>query len=266
MNNRPPISSTSNVISSYRKRRKRNTPNLIFILAILLVLGGLGVLIYWLFLSPNNPVSEMLATETPTPTLTPTVTATAIPTNTIAVTETPTETVTPTPTFASPFNYTVQEGDFLSTISEKFNLGIDGVQKIISLNPYGGVTDQGYPIGIDPTTLNIVPGQVITIPNPSYELPTAVPVCPSNLPKGTKIDYTVQAGDSMLAIEILCNSLKEEIMKENGITDPNQLYAGQILKIPVNLVTPEPTRPPTSTPITPGPGTLMPTATMTPIN
>jgi len=263
MNNRPPISSTSSVISSYRKRRRRNNPNLIAILAILLVLGGIGVLIYWLFTTPNNPVSNMLATETYTPTVTFTPTSTSTPTST--ATETVTVTITLTPTFSSPFNYTVQDGDSLYLIAEKYGLGDDGVQKIISLNPYGGVTEQGYPIGIDPLTLNILPGQLITIPNPGYELPTSTPI-PSNLPQGTKIDYTVQAGDSLGGIAATFNSTVEDIMTQNNITDANLLNAGQVLTISVNIVTPTPTRPPTSTPITPGPGTELPTATMTPIN
>ncbi len=263
MNNRPPISSTSSVVSSYRKRRQRNNPNLVALLAILLILGGLGFLIYWLVTTPNNPISNMLATETFTPTVTFTPTSANTPTAT--ATETLTPTITLTPTFSAPFNYTVQEGDNLYLIAQKFGLGDDGVDKIIALNPYGGTTEQGYPIGINPQTLNIIPGQVITIPNPGYELPTATPI-PANLPRGAKIEYTVKAGDTLGGIAQLFNSTIEEIIKENKIENPNTLAAGQRLVIPVNLVTPTPTRPPTSTPITPGPGTELPTATMTPIN
>jgi LysM repeat protein len=264
MNNRPSISSTSNVIDSYRKRRQRRGPNVVAILAVLFVVGGIGMLIYWLVSTPNNPVSNMLATETLTPTLTFTPTNTNTPTSTS--TETPTATITLTPTFSAPFTYTIQSGDYLATIAEKFGLGDDGVAKILALNPFGGVNEQsGYPIGIDPATLYIIPGQVITIPNPGYQLPTATPI-PSNLSSGTKISYTVQSGDTLGGIAALYNSTVEEIMKENKITDANALFAGQVLSIPVNLITATPTRPPTSTPITPGPGTLLPTVTMTPIN
>lgn len=264
MNNRPPITSTSNVIHSYRKRRQRRNPNFVYILAVLFVLGGIGLLAYGLISTPNNVVSNMLATETSTPTMTFTPTNTTTPTTT--ATETPTATVTLTPTFSSPFTYTVQSGDYIALIAEKFGLGDDGVAKILGLNPFGGINEQsGYPIGIDPATLNIVPGQVITIPNPGYQLPTATPI-PPNLPSGTKINYTVQSGDTLGGIAALYNSTVEEIMKENKLTDANALQAGQVLSVPVNLVTVTPTRPPTSTPITPGPGTLLPTVTMTPIN
>ncbi|MDD2923058.1 MAG: LysM peptidoglycan-binding domain-containing protein [Anaerolineales bacterium] len=264
MNNRPPISSTSNVIDSYRKRRQRGNPNIVLILASVFVLGGIGLLVYWLTSTPNNPISNMLATDTLTPTMTFTPTSTSTPTET--PTATSTATITATPTFSAPFNYTVQDGDYLQLIAEKFSLGDDGVAKIISLNPFGGANEQtGMPIGIDPATLNILPGQVITIPNQGYELPTATPI-PSNLTRGTKIDYTVQAGDTLGGIAALFNSTVDDIMKENKLTDANALFAGQVLVIPVNLVTSTPTRPPTSTPVTPGPGTDAPTVTLTPIN
>lgn len=259
MANRPPISSSSpSSISSLRKR-KRGGPNLVVIIAGVLVLGGIGLLIYWLSSTPNNPISNLFATETPTPTLT--FTPTNTPTVTSTPTETPTPTITVTPTFASPFTYTVQDGDYLALIVERFALGDDGVALILLLNPY----DEDTGIGINPATQVIIPGQVILLPNPDMELPTATPI-PPDLRPGTLIPYTVQAGDSLAAIAARFNSTIEGIIAQNNITNPNALFVGQQLQIPVNLVTPTATRPPTSTPITPGPGTVLPTSTSTPIN
>ena len=62
----------------------------------------------------------------------------------------------------------------------------------------------------------------------------------------------MQSGDSLARIAALFNSTEEDIIKENNITDPNAIQVGQLLIIPVNMVTPTATRPPTSTPITPG--------------
>jgi LysM repeat protein len=264
MNNRPPISSSpASSIASFRKRKKRGGPNIIFILAGLLILGGLALLIAWLA-GPSKPINTFFATETPTPTLTFTPTSTSTPTAT--PTETATATITPTATFSTPFTYSVQDGDYLQLISEKYNLGDDGIQLILLLNPYGGLDEKtGYPIGIDPKTQNILPGQVITIPNPGMQLPTATPV-PAGLPKGQKEEYIVQSGDSLARIAALFNSTAEDIIKENNITDPNAIQVGQLLLIPVNMVTPTATRPPTSTPVPPGPGTVLPTFTLTPIN
>ena len=264
MNNRPPISSSpTSSITSFRKRRKRGGPNIIFIIAGVLVLGGVILLIAWMA-GPSKPINALFATVTPTPTMTFTPTSTSTQTET--PTETPTATVTVTATFSGPFTYTVQAGDSLKLISDKFNLGNDAIPLILLLNPYGGINQgTGFPIGVDPQTLNILPGQVINLPNPGMKLPTATLV-PLGLPKGQKEQYTVQSGDSLARIAALFNSTVDDIIKENNITDPNAIKVGQLLVIPANMVTPTATRPPTSTPIPPGPGTLLPTITLTPIN
>jgi LysM repeat protein len=265
MNNRPPISSSpSSSINAFRKRKKRGGPkNIILLIAGLLVLGGVILLIAWLA-GPSKPISTFFATETSTPTMTFTPTNTSTPTATSTATLTPT--ITPTATFSIPFNYTVQDGDNLFLISEKYNLGDDGIQLILFLNPYGGINEStGYPIGIDPQTQNILPGQVILLPNPGMPLPTSTPI-PPDLPKGTKVEYVVQAGDSLGGIAALYNSTIDDIIAANNITDPNAIKVGDLLIIPANMVTPTATRPPTSTPITPGPGTFLPTDTLTPVN
>jgi len=208
---------------------------------------------------PSKPLNTLFATETPTPTLTFTPTNTSTPTET--PTATSTSTVTPTPTFSAPFNYTVEAGDSLFSIVEKFNLGDDGIALILLLNPYNPVNFTG----VDPTTLNIIPGEIILLPYPGMPLPTATPI-PPDIPRGTKIDYTVQPGDTIAGIAAKYNSTEEAIVTENSITDPNALFVGQLLVIPVNLVTATPTRSPTSTPIPPGPGTSLPSPTTTSVN
>lgn len=257
MNIKPPTSSPSGTIGSFRKRN-RGRQNTITVIASVLLLGGLALLIYWMTL-PGKPINLLLATETPTPTLTFTPTNTNTPTSTS--TETPSPTITVTPTFSAPFTYTVQDGESLAVIAEKFALGEDAIQLMLLLNPFNPETG----IGIDPSTQIVIPGQVILLPNPDMQLPTATPI-PPNLPRGTILEYTVSSGDSLGAIADRFNSTIEAIIEENEITNPNSLFVGQVLQIPVNLVTPTATRPPTSTPITPGPGTFLPTSTSTPIN
>jgi len=261
MNTRPPISSSpASSINSFRKRRKRGGPNIIYLIAGLLVLGGVILLIAWLA-GPSKPISTFFATETSTPTMTYTPTSTSTPTATSTATET--ATVTPTATFSTPFNYTVQDGDSLFSISEKYNLGDDGIQLILLLNPFNPedpVNEAGYPKGVDPQTQNILPGQLILLPNPGMELPTSTPI-PSGLAQGTKLEYTVQAGDSLGGIAALYNSTIDDIIAENKITDPNAIKVGDLLIIPVNMVTPTATRPPTSTP---APDAATPT--WTPVN
>jgi len=235
-----------------RRRRQQLGPRVFGVLAVLLVIGGLFVLGNAL-IGPGKPISNMFASETPTPTLTYTPTPTS--TATITPTETSTPTITFTPTPGAPFEYTVQEGDYLSSIAAKFNLGDTGIPLIILLNPF---TTAGGDHSIDPTTQIVYPSQVLWIPNPDMQLPTATLISP-NLPRGTKVTYTVQAGDTLGGIAAKFNTTEDAIVKENKITDPNALFVGQQLVIPVNLVTPTATRPPTSTPVTPSPtGTKAP--------
>ena len=238
--------STGTVISSYRKKRQQSNVIFVYGAAGLLVLAGLALLIIWLT-GPAKPLSGLFATVTPTPTLTFTPTITPSLTATSTITSTPTQTTTSTP--SGPFLYTVQEGDYLSSIVTKFNLGQDGIPLILYLNPF---TSEGAIQSINPTTQVVYPGQQIFIPNPDLKLPTATSI-PANLARGTLVNYQVQSGDSLAGIASKFNSTVDDIVKQNKLTDANAIQAGQMLQIPVNLVTPTATRPPTSTPRTPVP-------------
>ena len=122
--------SASNTIDSYRKRQQRG-PIIIWALAVLLVVVGIIILVVWLT-GDNKPQINLFATETPTPTLTFTPTVTSSPTPTATATATATITLTPTP--SAPFLYRVQEGEFLYSIVEKYNLGDDGIALLYILN------------------------------------------------------------------------------------------------------------------------------------
>lgn len=246
--------STRSVIESYRKRRKQNQVFIVWGGAALLILIGIILLVIWLT-GPSQPLSGLFATETPTPTLTFTPTLTNTPTETPTVTVTLTE--TPTPTQSAPYSYIVQEGDFLATIAENENLGPDGVALILLLNTF---TEEGANFSIDPATQIVYPGQEILLPNPGMELPTATPI-PVDIASGTILTYTIQAGDTLAGIAIRFNSTVDEIIAENELEDPNAIFVGQQLDIPVNIVTATATFPPTSTPLTPVASTLAPTAT-----
>lgn len=235
MLNRTP-QNTSNTINSFRKKRQLQGRALMYG-AIALVVLGLLLLIYWLT-RPDQPLGQYFATDTPTVTVTTTATNTSTPTITATITETATVTLTATP--SEPFDYTIQEGDSLEALSQRFNLGPEGPQLIYYQNqellePTGGV---------------IFVGQTIKIPLPGSVLPTTTPI-PPNLRSGTLIEYTVLPGDTLAGIAIRFNSLVDNIIEENDITDPNALAAGDVLQIPVNLVTPTATLPSTSTPVTP---------------
>ena len=237
LNRTPPKKpNTANVINSYRKRRMARGPLLVYG-AIALAVIGIIVIIISFTRSGNSPLGGLFATDTPTATLTSTPTSTSTPTITATITETPTITFTPTP--SEDYPYTLVEGDTLQGVAEKFSLGDDGVLLLLEKNPII-VENEGF----------YYVGQTIIIPKPGTLLSTTTPI-PVDLPRGTRIDYSVLPGDTLAGIAAKFNSLEEDIILANDIEDANALQVGQALEIPVNLVTPTATLPPTSTPVTP---------------
>ena len=240
--------SAQDVIEAYRKRQKQaqKAPIMLGVAAGLLVVGA-AALIFWL-IGPGLPQMSFMATETPTPTMTftPTSTSTATlnPTETPTSSSTPTETVTPTA--SGPFVYEVLEGDSLFTIAEKFNVDL---LVLIAIN------------NLDATNPIIRVGDKLTIPGPDTQLPTASPI-PLSMRRGTLVEYTVQTGDTVAIIAERFNSTVEEIVAENALEDPNAIFVGQKLNIPVNLVTPIPTSTPGPSPTAGAAAT--PTLTATP--
>ncbi|MEJ5313633.1 MULTISPECIES: LysM peptidoglycan-binding domain-containing protein [Anaerolinea] len=240
--------SPQSVIESYRRKQQMG-PFIVWGLAVVLVVVGIIILVVW-FTGQNRPAISLFASPTPTATqtLTPTpVTPTSTPTMTPTETLTPTITETPTP--QGPFEYTVQEGDTCWDIAVKFEADL---LVLLTLNNFGN-------------TCPIKPGDKILVPLKGQELPTETPL-PTDLPRGQKIEYIVKTGETLDLIARRFNSTVEAILKENKLTDANKISAGQKLIIPVNIVTPTPTRAPTRTPTAGGPTAtpVPPTATATP--
>lgn len=223
-----------NVISSYRKKQKLG-PYILGGVAILLAIAGIVLLIVYLVGGGDGPRISLFSSKTPTPTETATptpVTPTATATMTATVTNTPT--ITPTSTPNAPFEYEVQEGDNCTTIAEEFDVDIEVLMVLNNLT----------------SSCFITPGETILIPAPGQVLPTATPL-PSDIAVGTLIEYTIRQNDSLYGLALQFNSTIERIIEETNdyrrdndldeIEDNNDLYVGDILIIPVNIVTPVPT-------------------------
>ncbi len=223
-----------------RERRQTYTPLIMGGLAITFV--AVGIVLIFIWARGGSASLSFWATDTPTPTLTPTpIPATATPTITLTPTitntpEPPTETPIPTP--SEPFEYTVLSGDSLFGIASQFQVS---VVAIMLLN------------GLSNDTI-LYPGDLLTIPNPDMGLPTSTPLAP-NLPRGSVIDYFVLPGDTLRTIAEKFLTTEDAIIEKNELEDPNYLEVGQILKVPVYLITP--TFGPSATPettLTPTPG------------
>lgn len=94
-------------------------------------------------------------------------------------------------------------------------------------------------------------------PTPTSTVPS--PVAAATTP-AQATTYVVKPGDSLSAIAFQFGVSLQELMAANGITDPDVVFAGQKLIIPVpGSITPIPTRAPTAVPT--GVPTPMPTNT-----
>jgi len=243
-----------NTIESYRNRRNKLMPLILGGAAILLVVAGVVIVVTSM---KGGGIAKLFATKTPTPTITFTPTNTFLPTETPTITFTPTISSTGTP--SGPYSYTIQEGDTLTDIIKAQGLGDspNAILLIYILNPYNPTNAQTP--GIDPNTGTIFVGQKITLPNAGMELPTSTPI-PTGLAPGSRISYFVLSGDSLGAIAIKFNSTVDAIVAANKALFPDvkklDIFPGWTLLVPINLVTPVPTKAATATPT--------PTATATP--
>ncbi len=240
--------SAQDVIQKFQKRQQR-APRSFFIgaIALLLIFVGAVVLFQW-YQNPNAAIFSLFAPSA-TPTPTPTATQTPLPPTptplppTATPTETETPTITPTPTISGPFIYTVQEGDTLFSIAVKFGVDLVRLMEVNELeNEAIFITQQ------------------LLIPDPNEPTPTATEI-PAGLPRGFIVQYRVQPDDTLSGIAFLFNSTVEAILEENeNLENENSIFIGQLLNIPVNLVTPAPTS--TQAPVsTPGAiATLTPTS------
>lgn len=173
----------------------------------------LGVVAYVLYAQATDGSGIGLETETPT----------AIPEDVASPTPSPTPTpeATPTPTPA-PQSYTVQPGDTLLGIAERFGIAVDDLQSKNEL--------------ADPN--NIFAGQKLQLPQPGERAQAETPVVGA----GEDV-YVVKAGDTLYAISQELDVTVEDLAEINEITDPSQLFVGRRLLIPERRITPPTVRP-----------------------
>ena len=98
----------------------------------------------------------------------------------------------------------------------------------------------------DASTLSV--GQTLIIPTGNEVLPTATPL-PTGLPRGARLEYIVQCGDTLDTIAAKFNSTGTDIAAENDIDDPLSIQIGDVIIVRVNIATPTPTATFTVTPV-----------------
>jgi LysM repeat protein len=106
-------------------------------------------------------------------------------------------------------NYKVVSGDTLGAIATKFGVTVARIQAANSLGTS--------------TTIRI--GQILKIP-------TSVSSSPAVTTSPTIRTYTVKSGDTLWGIASKLGVSATALATLNGITNPNLLRVGQVLKVP----------------------------------
>lgn len=114
----------------------------------------------------------------------------------------PSKPITPTPDDFSFIDYTVQPGDNLSTIAQNYHTTVNTLVKLNHI--------------ANPNLIYI--NQILKIP-----------VSPSNTPQTSSKTYIVQPGDTLSSIAIRYHTTVSHLVMLNHISNPNLIYAGQIL-------------------------------------
>jgi LysM repeat protein len=194
-------------------------------LAAILLLSGIFVTYSWVNSGGLGAIT-IFASDTPSPTIT--LTPSYTPTASLTASITPTTTESSTPTASVPFIYTVAQDDTLSGIADKF--GVDFII-IMAIN---GLSNESV----------LFVGEELVIPDPNMLLPDPTAL-PGNLSRGTEIDYLVLPWDTVALIAEKFLSTEDDIIDANDLDNPNEIFVGQLLKVPVRLVTATPGPSPT---------------------
>lgn len=160
-------------------------------------------------------VAEPKPTPTPSPTATPKPTTTPKPTVSPTTTPRPTvsATATASPTRSATVSYTVVSGDTLLSIARKFSVSTASIAVANAIT--------------NPNSLRI--GQVLKIPpvvstSSSTSSNTSSPTTPRT--------YTVKSGDTLSSIARALGVSATALATLNGITNPNLIRVGQVLRVP----------------------------------
>jgi LysM repeat protein len=145
--------------------------------------------------NPEAPTAASLSTSTPPA---------------AAASKAPASEATPVRS-ASDSSYVIQRGDTLAKIATRYGVT---VKQLTDLN---GIKNPNM----------IVPGQTLKIPGTTTTAPAA-----TSSSSGSQKTYTIQAGDNLAGIAAKFGVTIQALQQANNLSNPDQIYTGQILKIP----------------------------------
>lgn len=151
----------------------------------------------------------------------------------------------PTPTPAGERVHVVQPGENLYRIGLQYGLSW------VAVAEYNGITDPnlisaGQELRIPPsptvtptaTAEAAAPADIAA--SPVEEAAATAEAVPPPASPATEDVHTVSAGDTLFGISRRYGVSWDQIAEANGLETPNQIYAGQVLKIPVDVPGPAP--------------------------
>ncbi len=116
---------------------------------------------------------------------------------------------------ASGAAYTVRGGDTLSELAARHGVSVDSLTEVNSIeNPN-----------------HIVVGQVLTIPGQAGEAAAPASSSTSSSGDGEATTHVVGTGESLGAIARKYGLSVQDLAAANGITDPNNVWAGSLLRV-----------------------------------
>lgn len=117
--------------------------------------------------------------------------------------------------------YIVQAGDTLSRIAARFNTTVAALAQLNGI--------------VNPNRIQVGQRLVVTATGGPVAVPTSpapVVVTPTSVPAPVVRTYVVFPGDNLFRISLRFNVSMQRLIQANGIINPNQIYAGQVLIIP----------------------------------
>jgi membrane-bound lytic murein transglycosylase D len=115
-------------------------------------------------------------------------------------------------------NYTIQRGDSLSAVASRFNTS---VSQLVSLNQL-------------PDAHRIRVGQVLLLPHDTNMITQTLAAATEPAPVQAGGAYAVRSGDTISSIARRYRVSESDILRLNGITNPNRLRIGQQLRLPAD--------------------------------